>query len=64
MRVVEAGGSSKVLESSGSKYRIKDDVKWHMFTSHVPCGDASIIPMKDIELREPDKKRQRIDIHR
>ncbi|XP_072013908.1 tRNA-specific adenosine deaminase 1-like [Amphiura filiformis] len=33
-------------ESSGT-WRLKDDVLFHLFTSHTPCGDASIFPKGD-----------------
>lgn len=37
-------GSSEVFRCfSGGKCMIKDNVTFHFFTSHVPCGDASII---------------------
>lgn len=38
-------GSSEIFRCfSGGKCVIKDNVTFHFFTSHVPCGDASIIP--------------------
>jgi tRNA-specific adenosine deaminase 1 len=37
-------GSSEIFKCfSGGKCVIKDNVTFHFFTSHVPCGDASII---------------------
>lgn len=38
-------GSSEVFKCfSGGKCFIKDNVTFHFFASHTPCGDASIIP--------------------
>jgi tRNA-specific adenosine deaminase 1 len=38
-------GSSEIFKCfSGGKCVIKDNVTFHFFTSHTPCGDASIIP--------------------
>lgn len=38
-------GSSEVFKClSGSKCVFKDNITFHFFTSHTPCGDASIIP--------------------
>ncbi|XP_011605188.2 tRNA-specific adenosine deaminase 1 [Takifugu rubripes] len=43
------GGDSSVFcraEQQG-KWKLKPGVSFHFFTSHTPCGDASIIPMSD-----------------
>jgi tRNA-specific adenosine deaminase 1 len=46
-------GSSEIFKCfSGGKCVIKDNVTFHFFTSHVPCGDAAIIPK--VPLAESD----------
>lgn len=46
-------GSSEIFKCfSGGKCVIKGNVTFHFFTSHVPCGDASIIPK--VPLSETD----------
>ncbi|PNF38265.1 hypothetical protein B7P43_G11619 [Cryptotermes secundus] len=38
-------GSSEIFKCfSGGKCVVKNNITFHFFTSHVPCGDASIIP--------------------
>ncbi|XP_069683621.1 tRNA-specific adenosine deaminase 1 [Periplaneta americana] len=38
-------GSSEVFQCfSNGKCVLRDDITFHFFTSHTPCGDASIIP--------------------
>lgn len=64
LRNAKLSNSSTIFKSVGSKYAVCEDVKWHMFTTQVPCGDASIIPMEDLDLSEPLRKRQKVDIHR
>lgn len=32
---------------STSKYCLNDSIRFHFFTTHVPCGDASIFPKQD-----------------
>ncbi|CAH0385929.1 unnamed protein product [Bemisia tabaci] len=43
-------GTSDVIEESNftiEKFKLKDSVEFHFFSSHIPCGDASIIPKCD-----------------
>ncbi|CAH1153475.1 unnamed protein product [Phaedon cochleariae] len=55
------------------KFSIKDNIKFHFFTTHIPCGDAAIFPKQNIEefgdfVNSPDevpsKKRKIEDIFR
>ncbi|KAK9509230.1 hypothetical protein O3M35_006588 [Rhynocoris fuscipes] len=34
---------------TNDKCTLLDNIKFYFFTSHIPCGDASIIPMKSFE---------------
>ncbi|XP_017772843.1 PREDICTED: tRNA-specific adenosine deaminase 1 [Nicrophorus vespilloides] len=56
-----------------NKFKLKDSVKFHFFTTHVPCGDATIFPknadfdnlgnlLDDSE--EPSNKMIKLDTHR
>jgi tRNA-specific adenosine deaminase 1 len=46
-------GSSEIFKCfSGGKCVIKDNVTFHFFTSHVPCGDAAIIPKVALSERD------------
>lgn len=61
----ETVANSSIFKKLGTKYVLHEDVRWHMYTSQVPCGDASIIPMDDlVDMSEPAAKRQKVDIHR
>jgi tRNA-specific adenosine deaminase 1 len=42
-------------------FTLKDDVKFHMFTTSSPCGDASIFATSDIIEDEPDAKRIKLN---
>lgn len=54
------------------KYQLKSNVKFHFFTTHVPCGDAAIFPKTDDNdygsiINDdcmPSEKKQKIDIFR
>ena len=39
---------SKILHKENSYFQIKDSVKFYFVTSMSPCGDASIMPKKDL----------------
>ncbi|XP_040927205.1 tRNA-specific adenosine deaminase 1 isoform X2 [Betta splendens] len=43
------GGTSSVFCAADQrgKWKLQPGVSFHFFTSHTPCGDASIIPMTD-----------------
>ncbi|CAH1394080.1 unnamed protein product [Nezara viridula] len=64
MKVVKNGGRSEILKWKGPKFDLCKNLKFHLYTSHVPCGDASIIPMKEMEELLPVSKRQKIDVYR
>jgi tRNA-specific adenosine deaminase 1 len=38
-------GENSILESYNGKYRVKLHVKFHMYISQAPCGDASIVQL-------------------
>ncbi len=45
IRILEDTGESVTLMSCGEqKYKLRKSVTFHLFSSHVPCGDASIFP--------------------
>lgn len=41
---IERGVQSEIFERKNGMYHLKCDVKFHFFTTHVPCGDAAIFP--------------------
>lgn len=52
MQLVKAGNQGRVFsKSQDGSYDVKDDVSFHMFSSHPPCGDASIFPIQSGEER-------------
>ncbi|XP_053175321.1 tRNA-specific adenosine deaminase 1 [Scomber japonicus] len=49
-RAVSGGHSSVFCQTDErGKWRLRPEVSFLFFTSHTPCGDASIIPMTDSE---------------
>ena len=47
-------GSIFVLKCDGSgACQLKDGLKFTFYTSHLPCGDASIFPIKDAKDSSP-----------
>lgn len=51
---------------SENKCILKENIKFYLFISHTPCGDASIFPKENLkrkcELKESDGKRLKTDI--
>lgn len=44
------------------QFEVKEDLSFHFYTSHVPCGDACIIPEKDESYsEEPVSKKPKVD---
>lgn len=37
------------FDDTSKKYGIREGVRFHFFTTHAPCGDASIFPMDGVE---------------
>lgn len=58
---IKNGGHSEILKWKGPKFALCKNPKFHLYTSQVPCGDASIIPMEEFL---PLSKRQKIDVYR
>ncbi|XP_014275023.1 tRNA-specific adenosine deaminase 1 [Halyomorpha halys] len=64
MKEVKNGGHSEVFKWKSPKFDLRKNLKFHLYTSQVPCGDASIIPMEEVEELLPLSKRQKIDVYR
>lgn len=56
-------GSDSIFKFNEEKknFTLKDNVKFHMFTTSSPCGDASIFATSDIISDEPDAKRIKLN---
>lgn len=48
IKILRSQGKSDILviDEKSNRYLIRDGVTFHLLTSHVPCGDASIFPKK------------------
>lgn len=51
IRSMKQNGISRILigNQDCNNYELKAGVSFHLFTSHVPCGDASIFPKRSYE---------------
>ncbi|CAG5958362.1 unnamed protein product [Menidia menidia] len=47
LRAVSGRGSAVFCPSDQGRWKLQPGVSFLLFTSHTPCGDASIIPMSD-----------------
>ena len=56
---VPGGQSIFRYDATAKMFKLKDDVKFHLFTSSTPCGDASIYTINDSQ-DEPEVKRARV----
>uniref|UniRef100_A0A146LV80 tRNA-specific adenosine deaminase 1 n=1 Tax=Lygus hesperus TaxID=30085 RepID=A0A146LV80_LYGHE len=72
---VQCGPS--IFTKNNQKFQLKPGVKFHFYTSQVPCGDASIIPMDNTVIDQVhfgqkrkisgdslDAKKMKLDVHR
>lgn len=41
--------SSSIFLQDQKKFKLMPNIKFHFFTTHVPCGDAAIFPKADFE---------------
>lgn len=67
-------GKSQVFTFNKKKFNLNSNISFHMYTSHTPCGDASIVTKSDLndvdvgnvieKDEEPPSKRFKEDIHR
>lgn len=47
LEAIMRGTKSRLFEGSlEDGYRLKPDIKYHLFTTHPPCGDATIFPVE------------------
>lgn len=57
--ITRAGNVESIFNYNDDKklFKLKDGIKFHMFTTSSPCGDASIFATSDSVEDEPDSKR-------
>lgn len=50
MELISRGNDHRIfVRDENGGLEVRDDVNFHMFTSHPPCGDASIFPIENVE---------------
>lgn len=61
MHQMSLRADSRIFNVEGHKFSLKESIKFHMFTTHSPCGDATIYPMAVAIDDEPQSKRPKLE---
>lgn len=61
-QIVQFKSDSVWIEKSNGKFKLKDTIQVHFYSSSLPCGDCQIQPMNhDLEDEIPSKRRRVLD---
>lgn len=55
VKIVNQSGQSEIfshVDSNTNKCVLEENIKFYLFISHTPCGDASIIPKENVDTRK------------